>query len=814
MAIEYAGAYDTSAIPADVAREIEIYEIQLGRVQEGQVEESLFTEFRLRHGVYGQRDDRSQMIRVKIPFGGLTAAQLEMLADVAEEFSDNIIHITTRQDVQYHYVDINNTPELMRRLASVDITTKEACGNVVRNVTACPISGVCQDETYDVTPYSKALSAFLLGHPDAQDFGRKFKIAFSGCEEHACGLANMHDIGAVAAVKEVDGEVKKGFKLYVGGGLGAVPHQAKVLDEFLPAEELLPISQSICRVFTRLGERKNRNKARLKFVIAKYGIEEFRRMVYEDRETLRHDLEWTAYLDNLNAYDESPLKPPTQLNGASKPEGFDEWYNSNIRLQKQPGYAFVTITLPLGDITADQTRALADISRKYVKDTIRATVEQNIVLRWVTMTDLPALYKELKEIGLGDPGAESLVDIVACPGTDSCKLGVSSSRGLAAHLRNHFIESGVQNDIKDFRIKISGCPNSCGQHHIANIGFFGSTKRIEGRNAPIYQVLLGGHMIENASSYGLATGKIHGNYIPAFIEELTGKYVDEKQGEETFTDYVARLGKVEIKAMLSKYDKIPTYEEAPEFYVDTGDTKDYELKTGVGECAGMLVALVSMKLEESDRLIYESGLSLEKGTYQESAEKAFDAMIRAADGLLTTVGLQYIDDATTVNEFKTHFFDTGNFFAGYGGHLFKATEEDTSTFDQELAHRRVEEATLFVEESHHIYGRMRIKQEEEEASKRKTRKSRPAPKPKVVKEKKPVQEIVDSLDLKGVECPFNYVQAKVRLETMDAGQLLEITIDDGEPFENVPKSLTNDGHDILDTKKIGKHYRLTIKKGE
>jgi sulfite reductase (ferredoxin) len=814
MATEYAGAYDVSAIPADVAREIEIYEIQLDRFQAGQVEEATFTEFRLRRGVYGQRDDRSQMIRVKIPFGGLTAAQLEMLADVAEEFSDNIIHITTRQDVQYHYVDINTTAELMRRLASVDITTKEACGNVVRNVTACPLSGVCQDETFDVTPYSKALSAFLLGHPDAENFGRKFKIAFSGCEEHACGLANMHDIGAVAAVKEVDGEVKRGFKLYVGGGLGAVPHQAKVFDDFVSAEELLPISQSICRVFTRLGERRNRNKARLKFVIAKHGIEEFRKLVLEDRETLRHDPRWTAYLDNLDAYDESPLKPPTQLNGTTKPDGFEEWYQSNVQLQSQPGYAFVTITLPLGDITADQTRALADISRKYVKDTIRATVEQNIVLRWVTMTDLPALYRELKAIGLGDPGAESMVDITACPGTDSCKLGVSSSRGLAAHLRSYFIETGVQNEIKDFRIKISGCPNSCGQHHIANIGFFGSSKRVGGHIAPVYLVLLGGHMIENASSYGLATGKIHANYIPAFIEELTGKYVDEKQDDETFTDYVARLGKVEIKSILSQYDQIPPYEEAPEFYIDTGDTKDYQLKTGVGECAGEVIALVSMKLEEADRLIYESGLNLEDGTYQDCADKAFSAMIRAADGLLTTVGLQYIDDATTVNEFRTHFFEPGNFFAGFGAHLFKATEEDSSTFDHELAHRRVEEATLFVEESHNVYNRMRIKQEEEEASKRKTRRSRPARKPRVVKETKPVEEIVDSLDLKGVACPFNYVQAKVRLETMDIGQLLEITIDDGEPIENVPVSLTNDGHEVLDTKKVGKHYRLTIRKGE
>lgn len=814
MAIEHAGPYNAASISPDVARAIEIYEIQLGRVQAGQVEETLFTEFRLRHGVYGQRDDRSQMIRVKIPFGGLTAVQLEMLADVAEEFSDNIIHITTRQDVQYHYVDINNTPELMRRLASVDITTKEACGNVVRNVTACPLTGVCQDETFDVTPYSKALSAFLLGHPDAQDFGRKFKIAFSGCEEHACGLANMHDIGAVAAVKEVDGEVKHGFKLYVGGGLGAVPHQAKIFDDFVPAEELLPISQSIARVFTRLGERRNRNKARLKFVIAKYGIEEFRRQVLEDRATLRYDPAWIAYLDNLDAYTEHPLKAPTQLNGASTPEGFDEWYQSNVRLQKQPGYAFVTITLPLGDITADQTRALADISRKYVKDTIRATVEQNIVLRWVTMTDLPALYRELKAIGLGDPGAESTVDITACPGTDSCKLGVSSSRGLAAHLRAHFIETGVKDEIKRLRIKISGCPNSCGQHHIANIGFFGSSRRLGGHIAPYYQVLLGGHMIENASSYGLATGKIHGKYIPSFIEELTGKYTAERGDEESFTDYVGRLGKAEIKKILSKYDKIPSYEEAPEFYVDTGDTKEFQLKTGVGECAGQLVELVAFKLEEADRFIYESGLQLEKADYQYSAELAYTAMIKAADGLLTTEGLQYIDDATTVNEFRTRFFEPGNFFVGYGAHLFKATEEDASTFNHELAHRRVEEATLFVEESHNVYGRMRIKQEEEEETRRKARRTRPARKPRVVKKAKPVEEIVDSLDLKGVACPFNYVQAKIRLETMQLGQLLEITIDDGEPIENVPKSLTNDGHEVVDTKKLGKHYRLTIRKGE
>ncbi len=809
MVTESLAPYNPATIPPELARAIDIYEIELGRVKAGQMPEEIFLEFRLRHGVYGQRDNGSQMIRVKIPFGGLNAEQLEMLADIAEEFSDNIIHITTRQDVQYHYVDIDNTPELMRRLASVGITTREACGNVVRNVTACPISGVCSDETFDVTPHSKALSAFLLGHPDTQDFGRKFKIAFSGCEEHACGLANMHDIGAVATIQEVDGKPKRGFKLYVGGGLGAVPHQAKLLDEFVPEEELLPVSQAISRVFTRLGERKNRNKARLKFVVAKLGIEEFRRLVMEDRQQLREDAAWTAYLSNLKRYDEVPLKPPTQLNGIPKSEGFDRWYATNVRPQRQPGYAFVNVTLPLGDITADQARALAGISRKYVKETIRTTVEQNLILRWVSMSDLPALYRDLKDIGLGDPGAETIADITACPGTDSCKLGIASSRGLAAELRNYLKDNPVKDEVKDLRIKISGCPNSCGQHHIANIGFFGSSRRIQGHIAPYYQVMLGGKAVENAGSYGLASGKIPGKHIPKFITHLTDKYLDERHEGESFNDFIERLGKAEIKEILSTYDVIPDYEEDPSYYVDIGDTKEFKLQHGIGECAGQLVALVSFKLEEADRLIYEAGLHLEGKEYSDSAKRAYEAMIRAADALLTTEGLQYIDDETTVKEFRNRFFEPKIFFAGFGAHLFKATEEDTSTFDQELTHRRVEEATLFVEESHNVYGRMRVREEETG----KKREAVPARIPKAPKPEK-VEEIVDSLDLKGIACPFNYVRTKLRLEQMEVGQLLEITIDDGEPIENVPKSLANDGHGIMDTKKIGQHYRLLIRKGE
>ena len=415
---------------AELADEIDTFETQIHLRKQGKMEEKLFAETRLRRGVYGQRYDNGQrydgtqtqqllfpehqtkgpdtvwhapgMMRIKIPFGGLTAEQMEVLADVAEEYSEEILHVTTRQDFQIHFVHLEDTPDLMRRLASVGITTREACGNSVRNVTACPLSGVCRTETFDVTPYAQALMRFLLGHPDCQDFGRKFKIAFSGCQHEACGLTNMHDLGGIAVVKTIDGEEKRGFKLYVGGGLGAVPHQAQLFDEFVPAEELLPIAQAIARVFARLGEKKNRNRARIKFLVAKLGIEEFRRLVLEERAILPEDPSWTAFLDDLHATDEQPLKPGQALNGAAASAGFAEWHRTNVYAQRQEGYAVATVVLPLGDITSSQLRALAAISRRYVRETVRTTVEQNLVLRWVSETDLPHLYDELVSLGLAE----------------------------------------------------------------------------------------------------------------------------------------------------------------------------------------------------------------------------------------------------------------------------------------------------------------------------------------------------------------------------------------------------------------------------
>src|SRR3990170_7453794 len=297
-------------LPPAIREEIDVFEAELRRFQQGLMPEKVFLEFRLRHGVYGQRQAGVQMQRIKIPMGMLTTAQMQVLADLSEEYADGISHVTTRQDIQYHYVDINDTPNLFRRLAEVGITTKEACGNTVRNVTACPYSGVCSDETFDVTPYARAMAYFLLRHPDTQNFGRKFKIAFSGCAQHPCGLARMHDIGAVARVRQANGTGQRGFEVDLGGGLGAIPHQAKLFSEFVPAEEMLPMAQAVSRVFARLGEKKNRAKARMKFLVAKLGMEEFRALVEEEREKLLPDPRWTEYLVEAERFADKPLKPP------------------------------------------------------------------------------------------------------------------------------------------------------------------------------------------------------------------------------------------------------------------------------------------------------------------------------------------------------------------------------------------------------------------------------------------------------------------------------------------------------------------------
>src|SRR6266436_6349703 len=708
-------------IAENLAREIDAFETDIALRKQGKLDERLFAETRLRRGAYGQRYDNGQrsdgqkvqqlnfpsgtltkgpntlwdapgMQRIKIPAGGLNAAQLETMAELAEEYSAGIAHVTTRQDFQLHYVNIDDTPSLMRRLAAAGITTREACGNSVRNVTACPYAGVCPDEAFDVTPFAQALSKFLLGHPDCQNFGRKFKPAFSGCAQHACGLTSMHDLGLIAAKRTnpETGQEEFGFEMYVGGGLGAVPYHAKLFDSFVTPEELLPLAQAIARVFARNGEKKNRNRARIKFLIQDLGIEKFRELVLEERKILPFDPRWTEYIKEAQAeFAETPLKPSGELPSLVAIEGlngnsdkFKKWLKFNTRPQRQPGYVTVTVAVPLGDITANQLRSLADIVRRFTKETIRTTVEQNFVIRWVSESDVRELFTALQAVGLGDPGAGALVDITSCPGTDTCKLGISSSRGLAAELRKRVSEKSFQQDaaVQNLHIKISGCFNSCGQHHTADLGFYGVSRKISGYAVPHFQVVLGGEWEHNAGSYGLPVVAIPSKSIPQVVTRLTDRYVAGRNTGESFKDFIKRVGKAELKKMLEDLTRPPDGDRS--YFSDWGDPREYTLgDMGVGECAGEVVSSVDFGLAAAERELFEAQLALEKNEIEQAGRSAYRAMLNAAKGLVQVEDPHVTDDADEiVSEFRKRYYDTQIFFDPFAGgkfanYLFAAHEK-------------------------------------------------------------------------------------------------------------------------------------------
>ena len=721
--------------------EIDVYETQLVLKKRGKLDDRLFAETRLRRGAYGQRYDNGKrhdgvesrelvypqkdlhkgpetlwdapgMQRIKLPFGGVTAKQLNVLAELAEEYSDQILHVTTRQDIQLHFVHIEDTPDLMRRLAAVGVTTREACGNSVRNVTACPIAGVCRDEPFDVTPYARALAFFLLGHESGQDMGRKFKIAFSGCSRHACGLTGFHDIGCIATMRGDE----RGFEFYVGGGLGPVPHAAELLQAFVPETELFPLSEAVCRVFSRLGERANRSRARLKFLLKKLGIDEFRRLVLEERSKLQPDPRWTEFLSRLNDGAEVPSRPvePSEQSEQPTTAGFEQWRRTNVYAQRQPGYFAATIQLPLGDFTPDQARAIVDLMQRYTGDTLRTTVEQNLLLRWVAEEDLPRVYRDLLAIGLGESGASGVSDVTSCPGTDTCKLGISSSRGLARELRRRL--GAAQNELapeaRGLHIKCSGCFNSCGQHHVADIGFLGVSRNVNGRRVPHFQLVVGGRWQGNARTFGLAIGAIPSKNVPLVVDRLTSEFSKGHTEGESFEAWIARVGRKSVKAMVQDLVDVPSFEADPDFYRDWGDPRIYTTgDQGVGECAGEVVSPIDFALAACERQIFEAQLLLDAQKPSDAASRARAAMTDAAFWLARERSPELKQEAPAIlREFRIHLADTGAFdAASVGGrfahYLFRAHEADLAAVTPRAAHELIEEAQLFVDAAHQYHVR-------------------------------------------------------------------------------------------------------------
>ncbi|MBI4549922.1 MAG: nitrite/sulfite reductase [Candidatus Omnitrophica bacterium] len=574
---------DKLVLPSEIDR----FVAKVDKLERGEISTEDFQKFRLENGIYGIRGATDlHMIRVKIPLGILNPEQLEKMAEAAEKFAPKKIgHITTRQDIQFHEVKRREVAGFLTIIAGAGLTTREACGNTVRNVTACPYAGVSPEEPFDVTPYAEAVTTYFLRNPLNQNLPRKFKFAFEGCrEDHA--RTPIHDLGAVAAIDNTDGKAVKGFRIYVGGGLGPFPRSAYLLEPFTPAALLLPTAEAVLRLFDRLGERKDRNRARIKFVIEKLGMEEFRKLILAERKAV------LATASGLSGWaveekDEAPPSGAVAGKDFSADPLFESWKRTNLFAQKQKSYYSVHVRCPLGDIDVPGMRAVADLARRFCGGRIRTTISQNFMLRWVHESVLGSVYEGLKKAGLAAAGAERFIDVTRCPGADTCNIAVTKSRGLAAELDKLF-HDGLSNvsDLKDTTIKISGCPNSCGQHHIATLGFFGSARNIEGHLVPHYQMMIGGGTEEGKAEFGKNFLKVPARRVPEAVKKIIEIYRSERAGDsETLDAFIKRLGADSLKVRLAEFTQLPSFESAPASFMDWGDEAAFNLKAGKGECA-------------------------------------------------------------------------------------------------------------------------------------------------------------------------------------------------------------------------------------
>jgi sulfite reductase (ferredoxin) len=690
-----------------VTREVDDFERSLGRFINGQIPESVFLEYRLRFGVYGQRQDGVHMMRSKLPLGLISPEQMDAFADIAAGYGHGIAHLTTRQDIQVHFIPLETTPDLMRVLNNASMTSREACGNVVRNTCASPLAGVQPGEAFDVTPYGFALSQFLLRHPDGQSLGRKFKITLSGSFDPAFNLALIHDLGITAVVK--DG--KRGFHLRIGGGLGAVPHEAQVLYEFLPVDELLPVSLAVLRLFSQHGEKKNRARARLKFVITRFGIDTFRTMVEDERALLPDDPAWRQ-IENLWA--DIPIHPP----GASKavPRNADDahWLRTNVFDHLKEGYANVRVRVPRGDLTPEQLHGVASLLRDLVGDTARIGWDQSLMLRSVSTERLWEVRDRLTALGLGAAKSGGLADPVTCPGADTCKLGITSPRAVARKFEATLDRIvGKDPRLEGLRIHISGCPNSCAQHQIADIGLFGAAKTKGGHTSPHFVLLLGGRPGGAApgeklgAGFGTTVVKIPAARVGHVVETVCDAFLEHAQDGEVFGVWARRMGRAWVKELLAPHLALPTLAEAPEFYKEHGSTDSFTVRRGVGECAGEVVLLADLLLADADR---EADLAVDLQERGASAadvyERARAAMDLAAKALLSTEGLTNPREFEVVDAFKRNWYDPKRIYEGVGHYYLAAASERPADLDSDRLRRLAVEAGLFVEEVHTILGRL------------------------------------------------------------------------------------------------------------
>lgn len=651
----------------ELARKIELF-------NNGNIDEEKFRSLRLARGVYGQRQEGVQMIRIKLPYGKVKSNQLRRISDVSDEYSRGRLHITTRQDIQIHYVDLNRTPELWAELEKDDVTLREACGNTVRNVTASETAGIDVNEPFDVSPYADALYKFFLRNPICQEMGRKFKVSFSSTDADT-GLAYMHDLGFIAKVED---DVR-GFKVMIGGGLGSQPRHADVLYDFLPSDKIIPTMEGVLRIFDRFGERKSRAKARMKFLIKDIGLDAFKALVEEEQNAI----EFKTVAIDADAYQASvPVSVEAPQVEIKNEDAYQTWVATNLIPQKQQGYVAIGIKVLLGDFYTDKARLLADLVDKYAAGEIRLTLRQNIVIPFVKEELVPFFYTELEKLGFVEVGYNKAVDITACPGTDTCNLGIASSTGIAEELERVIKAEYPQylnND--DVVIKISGCMNACGQHNMANIGFQGMSVRTPDKLvAPALQVLLGGGNLGDGNGlFADKVVKVPSRRGPEALRRILDDFEVNSNGK-SFIEYYKATGDRYFYDLLNDLQDVTNL--TPEDFIDWGNEEKYEKEIGIGECAGVVIDLVATLFLESEEKIENAQEALNNKVYSSAIYHAYSSLVNSAKAILLAENKKTNTHAGIISDFDTEFVSNGKLDLGasfsdiiYQINKFAPTEE-------------------------------------------------------------------------------------------------------------------------------------------
>ncbi|WP_457623623.1 sulfurtransferase TusA family protein [Persephonella sp.] len=751
----------------DIQRFNELYD----QFQKGEAFESDFKSFRLNNGIYGQRQQEFHMVRIKIPAGVLTPDQIREIANIGDQFSNGVAHITTRQDIQYHWIKLEDVPEIIKRINEIGLTTKDACGNTLRNITASYLSGVCPNEPFDVQKVAVKITENFLGK--FEDLPRKFKIGFACCKEHSF-LIPFNDIGLIPKINNGT----PGFEVYIGGGLGDRPKYAHRYSDFLPLNELNLLLTAVMDLFNKHGDRKNKRHNRLKFLIEKIGFETFLKLLSEHIEKLK------GIEEEFNC--EITIREPEKINykvPKTEDEGFNFWAESNLIPQRQENTYTAVIKLNLGNITTGKLRSIADISEKYSL-TIKATHDQNIALLNIPEDILDTVYTELKLNSLDTPGSSSYLDITACPGSETCSLGITAARELSRAIYEKLPKDPETfRKLKHITIKVSGCPNSCAHHHVSSIGFHGIAMKIDDTLIPAYVLHLAGSGDVENPKIGHTILKIPAKNVPDVVEYLINLYLREGDGQR-FEEFIEDYGIENLKKELEVFQK---FSEGIEYNKDWGSDKEFSLEDlGTGECAGIIADKVETALKEGERLLKQAETHIQRG-FKEDAEPHIKKAIEViASGLLIPFGVK-AEGKDAIDRFIEHIIGRKLMDEKY---IYLITEDHLDVENY------LKQSLEFYNDAKKTYLKLR---RDTEQKKKEDKKEETARK--------------EFLDLRGVECPFNYVKAKMKLKEMDTGSILIITIDGEESIRSVPQSIRDDGHEVIDIQEEGDNvYTVVVRK--